>query len=352
MQPTTGLMIALVLQEFLLTSSGIKWLSVASVAGSDRWNEDGECDRLQGLHRKQKAICRQNVEVMAAVREGAKMAIDECQHQFKNRRWNCSTFGAIHLFGKALKSGCREKAFVHAVSSAGVAHSVTRACSSGALDRCGCDRSIYGRSANGFEWAGCSDNIAYGSAFAKNFIDAGEKLKRSESSQLLMNLHNNNAGRKSVEDNMRIQCKCHGVSGSCELKTCWRSIPSFRDVGLVLKDKFDGATEVEQRKIGTTRHELVAKNKQYKQQTEADLVYLDDSPDFCEPDNRTGSLGTQGRLCNKTSKAIDGCELMCCGRGFNTRRGTVTERCNCKFHWCCTVKCSRCKRDYEEYVCR
>lgn len=150
---------------------------------------------------------------------------------------------------------------------------------------------------------------------------------------------------------MRIQCKCHGVSGSCELKTCWRSIPPFREVGSALKDKFDGATEVEQRKIGS-RLELVARNNQYKPQTEADLVYLDASPDFCEPDTRTGSLGTQGRLCNKTSKAIDGCELMCCGRGFNTRRKSTVERCNCKFQWCCHVKCQRCRRDYEEYVCR
>lgn len=83
------------------------------------------------------------------------------------------------------------------MSSAGVAHSVTRACSSGALERCGCDRSIHGRSAEGFEWAGCSDNIAYGSAFAKTFIDAREKVKKADvASRALMNLHNNNAGRK------------------------------------------------------------------------------------------------------------------------------------------------------------
>jgi len=43
---------------------------------------------------------------------------------------------------------------------------------------------------------------------------------------------------------MKIQCKCHGVSGSCEVKTCWRSVPSFREVGSILKDKYNGATEV------------------------------------------------------------------------------------------------------------
>ena len=48
-------------------------------------------------------------------------------------------------------SGTREMAFVHAISSAGVAHALTRACSSGELENCGCDRSLRGTSPEGFE---------------------------------------------------------------------------------------------------------------------------------------------------------------------------------------------------------
>lgn len=107
----------------------------------------------------------------------------------------------------------------------------------------------------------------------------------------------------------------------------------------------------------------------FKPQTETDLIYLHSSPDFCEPNDKIGSLGTHGRQCNRTSKAIDGwsvlkttsmnrtnlwliySELMCCGRGYKTRIEKVEDRCNCKFHWCCYVECDRCFREVEVNTC-
>ena len=50
---------------------------------------------------------------------------------------------------------------------------------------------------------------------------------------------------QALEDHMKTQCKCHGVSGSCEVRVCWRSVPPFREVGDILKDKYNGATEVD-----------------------------------------------------------------------------------------------------------
>lgn len=49
---------------------------------------------------------------------------------------------------------------------------------------------------------------------------------------------------QAILHNMQVECKCHGVSGSCELRTCWKVMPPFRRVGVVLKERFDGATEV------------------------------------------------------------------------------------------------------------
>lgn len=149
---------------------------------------------------------------------------------------------------------------------------------------------------------------------------------------------------------MKIECKCHGVSGSCETKTCWRSLPKFRVVGTLLREKFDSATEVQPRRIGK-RSQLVPLNAYFKHHSDADLVYLDSSPDFCEKDDRAGTLGTHGRTCNRTSNAIDGCDLLCCGRGYTSRTERVKTRCDCKFYWCCYVKCKECESDVEVNTC-
>lgn len=63
-------------------------------------------------------------------------------------------------------------------------------------------------------------------------------------------------------------------------------------------------------------------------------------------------LGTQGRVCNRSSLSTDSCSLMCCGRGYNTQRIVVEEKCNCKFNWCCWVECETCKYVKTIYTCK
>jgi len=96
---------------------------------------------------------------------------------------------------------------------------------------------------------------------------------------------------------------------------------------------------------------LVTKYMRYKNHQDTDLVYLVTSPDYCEYDVKKGSLGTKGRECDPASKGIDGCDLLCCNRGYTTRRERRTERCRCKFHWCCYVECEECVRDVQISTC-
>lgn len=153
---------------------------------------------------------------------------------------------------------------------------------------------------------------------------------------------------QAVIRKMRVTCKCHGVSGSCSLVTCWKQLAPFREVGDHLKDKYDSATEVKVNRRG----KLQVRQRRFNVPTAEDLVYMHESPDYCVSNDTLGSLGTAGRRCNKTSSATDGCGLMCCGRGYNSHKLKLRERCKCKFHWCCYVECKTCVSVVDAQTCK
>lgn len=103
-------------------------------------------------------------------------------------------------------SGSRETAFTYAISAAGVVNAVSRACREGELSTCGCSRAARPRDLpRDWLWGGCGDNVHYGYRFAREFVDAREREKNYprgslEHARMLMNLHNNEAGRQ-VWDN-------------------------------------------------------------------------------------------------------------------------------------------------------
>ncbi|XP_029289270.1 protein Wnt-2 [Cottoperca gobio] len=156
------------------------------------------CDNIPGLVNKQRQLCRQHPKVMQAIGAGMKDWISECQHQFRNHRWNCNTTARDHnLFGRLLLRSSREVAFMYAISSAGVVYTLARACSQGELDSCSCDPTKKGSSQDAkgsFDWGGCSDHVEHAMRFSQGFVDAKEKKERD--ARALMNLHNNRAGRK------------------------------------------------------------------------------------------------------------------------------------------------------------
>ncbi|XP_022913838.1 protein Wnt-7b isoform X2 [Onthophagus taurus] len=319
------------------------------------------CNRVPGLTPQQKDMCRESPDAMAAVGDGIKMATNECMHQFRHHRWNCTAINNPNSFGHVVIVGSREAAFTYAISSAGVTYAVTSACARGNISACGC-ASGSNRSRepapSGWKWAGCSVDVAFGMKFARKFLDSRE-FDGDERS--LMNLHNNKAGRKAVKLNLTTECKCHGVSGSCTMKTCWKSLPPFRLIGDSLMKKYYRARPVtaissvlKNEKKSKKIHLVLKKGKMpiKKPPKKSDLVFLQTSPNYCEKDLTAGSLGTVGRACNRTSKGSDGCDLMCCGRGYNTHQYTRTWQCNCKFYWCCSVECKVCSERTEEYTCK
>ncbi|XP_035778088.1 protein Wnt-10a-like isoform X2 [Anopheles albimanus] len=413
------------------------WLWLLALAQSAQGLPDvrATCRTVPGLTRDQLELCYRASDVTATAIEGLEQGVRECQYQFQWHRWNCSSLSTRSRnphTSSMLKRGYRESAFAYAIAAAGVTHSVARACAQGRLISCGCDpsvnrkgmskslreslekeklrfldaiaesnsvfeegdslRKMKAKQASRWKWGGCSHNMAFGVEFSELFLDSREKGIDIQSQ---INRHNNRAGRRAVSNNMQVRCKCHGMSGSCQLKTCWKSAPDFRVVGRVLKQQYRRAILVDQSNLGNGPPMIVyrkpkkrkhvnnqrpprrPREQQQRQQQngasagrsppfaggigalalggstgnrklENALFYYQRSPNFCERDQVSDIPGTIGRRCNRTSSGSEGCASMCCGRGYNLIREKRVDRCNCKFHWCCFVECDDC--EVEEWI--
>ncbi|KRX44739.1 Protein Wnt-2 [Trichinella murrelli] len=273
-------------------------MQMSAVSGSS----PALCDLIPGLGRRQRRLCQLHPDVMKAISDGIRRGVAECQTQFAGYRWNCTTVEGGGFGRIILKLGSREAAFVYSISTASVVHSIARSCSTSQISDCSCDRRRVGRgqdSQGEFSWGGCSDNLPYAISFARKFIDS--KDRRSRDGRALMNLHNNRAGRKAVKRNLKIQCKCHGVSGSCATRTCWRALPHLSIIGADLADKYHEALQVTVNPNGEglipadhRRYDFLYGPKaalfQRKRINRAELVYFEPSPDYCEADIRTGKI--------------------------------------------------------------
>ncbi|KAA0701420.1 Protein Wnt-4 [Triplophysa tibetana] len=124
----------------------------------------------------------------------------------------------------------------------------------------------------------------------ENFVDEPERAKGMSSGRPLMNIHNNEAGRKArcfsmAEIKQSLCCRFFTVSCS-----------PFRRFF-----KHEGGVQIRLTRVGS-RTALLPRDPQVKPPATRDLVYLASSPDFCRLDPDNGIPGTAGRRCNGTSR--------------------------------------------------
>ncbi|XP_051986852.1 protein Wnt-6 [Xyrauchen texanus] len=321
------------------------------------------CRRARPLVGRHADLCQSQPELIQEVAKGAMQGIRECQHQFLNRRWNCTS--QSRSLAKILQQDIRETAFVYAITAAGVLHAVTQACSQGKLPQCGCvtlqsssenyhdsqaeevPNQVYpGRDRN-WDWGGCGDDVDFGYEKSRQFMDIRQRKGKSDI-KTLIDLHNNEAGRLAIRIQMRTECKCHGLSGSCTLSSCWRKMPLFRQVGDHLMQSFHAAIRVMGGNDGKSLFPINPDNPHLDANV---LIYSAESPDFCQANQRTGTEGTQGRVCNSTETGPGGCDSLCCGKGFADYTIDYEENCLCQFHWCCVVQCQKCSVKKDVSLC-
>ncbi|XP_052896083.1 protein Wnt-4 isoform X1 [Anopheles moucheti] len=321
----------------------------------------GPCKFLSGT-RKQNHQCRRDIGLPEAIKEARRLAVTHCEEQFRYDRWNCSieTRGKRNIFKKVY----RETAFVHALTAAAITHAVARACAEGKMTKCQCASERKPEATSlAWRWGGCSDNLKHGKRVARNFLELQPKNFDPVAEMLR---HDSEVGISAITSAMTDRCKCHGVSGSCSMKTCWRRLGDFNTTAALLRTKYhlairkipvnnktsrrsaprDFRPRVRQ-SLASTETPKMKRNQinrvQCLQETVYDqLYYFETSPTFCSV--------TRGRRCLHP----DNCATLCCGRGYTTKVIKTLEKCRCRFTngRCCQVVCDYCEKYEDRYYCK
>lgn len=148
------------------------------------------CSQLSLDIAKQLKLCKligHSSEARSAVAAGAAKGLEECRNQFSSEKWNCThSQGENNLLTGDFtqSSGNKESGFIHAITAAGIVHSIATACSMGSLSDCACDKTRIGvipRQQELWKWGGCSDNIRYGMLFAKHLVELLDAVHQTHS---------------------------------------------------------------------------------------------------------------------------------------------------------------------------
>ncbi|KAL9962794.1 hypothetical protein ACROYT_G031934 [Oculina patagonica] len=287
------------------------------------------------------------------VKAGGHRALEECRKLFKNEIWNCTldnkhVIKELPIFVKTtLPYATKETAFIHAISTAAIIQEITLQCRMGNIPGCGCAVRKERKGNGDWQWGGCGDNIRFGEKETRRFINI---LENGYNARTAFNLHNNEIGRKVVRLSLKRECKCHGVTGSCNLKTCWRQLAPFEVIGSKLKLKYRNALQVS---FVNKKLQERSKNKLGAKKKDKKLVYLDSSPDYCVRNTTAGSPGMLGRICRSDDVTTSRCKSLCnsCNLKHNTVEQVKDVKCRCRFVWCCSVECDTCRKKYSATTC-
>merc|ERR1712071_590175 len=284
------------------------------------------------LTRRQRHMCLQGGDGLPQVLfEAIRISASFCQQQFQYEPWNCTLSTFYRL--QTLKRAYRETAALEAFSAAGVKHAVSRGCAAGRLRKCHCaEAGNMVETRQTWKWGGCGDNLSYGHSFTTKFLGGGpikstrktkwkerkigkqngrhpaklqrwkqptstnvgsavttdsskrqrKNVKRNKTSDGDVDLllrrrisrHNNAVGSKIVERLVNRTCKCHGVSGSCTMQTCWNQLAHFSEAARSIKLKYERTVMIgsEIRENSSRKKAVAAKIKSSRNQLEDNLV--------------------------------------------------------------------------------
>ncbi|KAG6444057.1 hypothetical protein O3G_MSEX003182 [Manduca sexta] len=293
----------------------------------------GACKLLRASKRQTK-MCTREIGFAKVLSIAKEQAITSCEETFQYDRWNCSLIYNRKAKRKVFNKIYRETAFIYALLAASITHAVAKSCASGELISCPCAGN-FERNAT-WKVTGCGDDFKHGKRLTKNFLDfkhAGADQIAEIFKQDVM------VGVDSIGEQLREVCKCHGFSGSCTTKTCWKRLGPFNSAMGLLKKHYHHA--LKQRIVNyTTKRAANPKFKKRMNSNRKNLLYLQRTPNLC--------ISTKGRICRDRHN----CATLCCGRGYVTSKRNVSSRCRCKMVNCCFVQCDTCVNEEDYFICK
>ncbi|XP_047127276.1 secreted signaling factor Wnt8 isoform X1 [Hydra vulgaris] len=292
-------------------------------------------------------------DVVNSVISAYKDAFKNCYKNFKYERWNCPVPQAFSHINTPVSltytypHATKETAYVYAIVAASILNRIVRNCRQGVYQDLTCVKhSINGTQSNQDE--SFSVNISNALKLVKRIIKIFDYKYVRDEKRKAFNWNNSVIGLKAFTERLTTVCKCHGLSGYCSSKTCWKSsLSSLKETAVELMTLYHGAKKYEeqhQQSDPSTQSTNVMKNFISKDVPNSSvLVYLTESPDYCKKNSSIEVQGTLNRECNH--HLDDSCKKLCSSCGYRKHSFVKTienMQCNCKFRWCCTVVCEKC----------
>ena len=134
-----------------------------------------------------------------------------------------------------------------------------------------------------------------------------------------------------VKKHMKDNCRCFGPSASCVSIKCARILPQ---AAVMIRNLTENLRFLPWK---NNRHSVFSTLKKLRKQPygKTTLIYMKRSPSYCCRDKSQGILGTDNRVC----LGPDSCKKICCSGQYEA---TISHNCNCKFEYCCRLRCQRC----------
>uniref|UniRef100_A0A6P4EQM3 Protein Wnt n=1 Tax=Drosophila rhopaloa TaxID=1041015 RepID=A0A6P4EQM3_DRORH len=267
--------------------------------------------------------------------KGLKQALDSCQQSFQWQRWNCPSADFVERHTKPEESSPnREDVYVAVIAMAAIVHTLTKDCANGVIAGCGCTESAL--------------NVPCAHEPGK----ALEQYEKHFGSGSGATGHNRRVVGALLQNSLEQECRCKQpgpVHGKCQEEECVAVLKPFEAIAQDLLQMYDDAIQLDS---ASSNLKIMWENIPLDS-----LVFMQDSPNYCEPEAHGLWKGTRGRKCTKDgSGSLEerlSCQQLCrvCGYRVRSQHIRSERRCNCKLVWGFRLQCDVCVQLEKQYSC-